>query len=145
MTFTVLRSTGQIFCRKSLSGFVWCFSHDLVGDISSTSYHRYYILFTWLIIFDVKLDCLAVVVFVKFLHCKVAPPSHLFFFLIFKFILFLAVLGLRCGAWASHCGGFSCCRAQALGMQASVVVAHRLSSCGSWVLELRLSSCGAWA
>ena len=28
-----------------------------------------------------------------------------------------------CGAWASHCGGFSCCRAWALG--------HKLSSCGT--------------
>ena len=28
---------------------------------------------------------------------------------------------LRCGAWASHRGGFSCCGAQALGTQASVV------------------------
>ena len=53
---------------------------------------------------------------------------------------------LRCGAWASHCGGFSCCRAQALGMRASVVVARGLSSCGSWALECRPSSCGtrAW-
>ena len=31
----------------------------------------------------------------------------------------------------SHCGGFSCCGAQALGAQASVVVARRLSSCGA--------------
>ena len=38
---------------------------------------------------------------------------------------------LRCGAWASHCGGFSSCRAWALGVQASVVVAHGLSSCGA--------------
>ena len=30
---------------------------------------------------------------------------------------------LRCGARASHCGGFSCCGAQALGARASVVVA----------------------
>ena len=30
---------------------------------------------------------------------------------------------------ASHCGGFSCCRAQALGSLASVVAAHRISSC----------------
>ena len=30
-------------------------------------------------------------------------------------------------SWASHCNGFSCCRAWALGLQASVVVAHRLS------------------
>ena len=26
-----------------------------------------------------------------------------------------------CSAWASHCGGFSCCRAQAAGARASVV------------------------
>ena len=52
---------------------------------------------------------------------------------------------LRCGVWASHCGGFSCCRAQAPGTRASVVVAGGLSSCGSWALERRLSSCGARA
>ena len=52
---------------------------------------------------------------------------------------------LCCGAWASHCSGFSCCRAQALGTQASVVVTHGLRSCGLWALERRLSSCGAWA
>ena len=79
-----------------------------------------------------------------------APASSLFFFFFFKgnFILFiylfLAVLGLRCcmgflslrwagatlhcGARASHCGGFSCCGAWALGVRASAVVAHRLSS-----------------
>ena len=34
--------------------------------------------------------------------------------------------------WASHCGGFSCCRARALGTWASVVATHRLSSCGTW-------------
>ena len=72
------------------------------------------------------------------------------------------MLGLRCSARtfssrgergllfvavhrASHCGGFSCCGAQALGAQASVVEAHRLSSCGSRALERRLSSCGARA
>ena len=40
---------------------------------------------------------------------------------------------LRCGARASHCGGFACCRAQALGAQASEVVVHGLScsaACG---------------
>ena len=30
-------------------------------------------------------------------------------------------------------------------MEASAVVARRLSSCGSEAQELRLSSCGAWA
>ena len=84
-----------------------------------------------------------------------------FFFLFNKFIcFFLAVLGLRCCVQAfsscgkrgllfleraSHCGGFSCCGAWTLGVQASVVVAHGLSSCGSQALERRLSSCGARA
>ena len=44
---------------------------------------------------------------------------------------------IRCGAWASHCGGFSCCRAQALGTWASVVVARGLSSCGARALGAR--------
>ena len=38
---------------------------------------------------------------------------------------------LCCGAQASHCGGFSCCGARALGTRASVVVARSLSSCGA--------------
>ena len=70
------------------------------------------------------------------------------FFLSFSFYYFLAALGLRCCVWAfsscgerglllcggpaSHCGGFSCCGAQALGVWASVVVACGLSSCGAW-------------
>ena len=32
-----------------------------------------------------------------------------------------------CNVWASNCGGFSCCRAQALGTWALVVVARGLS------------------
>ena len=51
---------------------------------------------------------------------------------------------LRCGEWASNCGGFFCCRARALGVRASVVVVRRLSSC-SWALECGLSSCGTRA
>ena len=47
---------------------------------------------------------------------------------------------LRGGVWASHCDGFSCCGAQALGARASVVVARGLSICGSWALERKLSS-----
>ena len=94
---------------------------------------------------------------------NVGPMRAGIFFLINLFIyLFLAVLGpccctpafsscgergllFRCGAWASHCGGFSCCRARALSAWASVVVACGLSSCGSRALERRLSSCGTWA
>ena len=52
---------------------------------------------------------------------------------------------LPCSAQVSHCGGFTCCGAQALGTRASVVVAHSLSSCGSRALEHRLSSCGTRA
>ena len=70
--------------------------------------------------------------------------------------VFIAECGLSLGAasrgysslWCvdfSHCCGFSCCRAWALGTLASVVVARGLSSCGSRALECRLSSCGAWA
>ena len=58
-----------------------------------------------------------------------------------------------CGNWGllsscdapASCAGFSCCEAWGLGMQASVVVACGLGSCGSQALEHRLSSCGAWA
>ena len=102
-----------------------------------------------------------------FLYWSSGGPALLFFFLIylfnFKFIyLFMATLGLcccaqaffscgergatlHCGERSSHYGGFSCCGARALGTWASVVVAHGLSSCGSWALERRLRSCGARA
>ena len=78
----------------------------------------------------------------------------------FKFILFnlsfwpcwvfVAVHGLSLvvvsrGYSSLRCTGFSCCGAQALGMQASVVVAQGLSSCGSRPPEQRLGSCGARA
>ena len=50
---------------------------------------------------------------------------------------------LCCGVQASHCGDFSCCRAQALGAWVSVVVAHRLScsvACGIF-LDQGSNSC----
>ena len=90
--------------------------------------------------------------------------KHLFIYLFIYLLTYLlsAVLGLRCCAQAfSSCGergllfvavrrlliavASLCCRAQAPGMRAAVVVAHGLSSCGSWALERRLSSCGAQA
>ena len=62
-----------------------------------------------------------------------------FFLIIYLFIyfwlhwVFIARVGvtLRCSAQASHYSGFSCCGAWALGSWASVVVARRLSSCGT--------------
>ena len=52
---------------------------------------------------------------------------------------------LHRNAQSSHCGGFSCGGARALGARASVVVARGLSSCGSRALERSFSSCGARA
>ena len=52
---------------------------------------------------------------------------------------------LRRSAQASHCGGFSCFGAQALGAWTSVVAVHGLSSCSTRALERRLSSCGSRA
>ena len=46
---------------------------------------------------------------------------------------------LCCIARASHCSGFSCCRAQALSTQASVVAAHGLRNCGSRAQQLWLA------
>ena len=102
-------------------------------------------------------------------HClEVGPPppscpalsSYLFFSFLKKvFVLFLAVPGLcycvwafsdcsspggllsRYGVRASHCGGFSCCRARALG--ASVVAEHGLNcleACGIF-LDQGLNAC----
>ena len=72
---------------------------------------------------------------------------YLFIYLFLAVLVFVAVcrLSLVAVGGASHCCGFSCCGARALGAQASVVVAPRLSSCGLRALELRLSSCGARA
>ena len=84
--------------------------------------------------------------------CKLCFFVFLFFGCVGSLLLSTGFLQLwragatiRCGAQASHCGGFSCCGARALGAWASVVVAHGLSSCGSRALERRLSSCGTWA
>ena len=73
--------------------------------------------------------------------------------LIYVIYLFLAALGLcccarafsSCGERASHCSGFSCCRARALGTRASGVVARGLWSAGSEVVVHGLScsvACG---
>ena len=72
---------------------------------------------------------------------------------LFNFYLFLAAQGLccsawalyNCGAWASHCDGFSCRGPQALGELASVVAARGLSSFGLPALERWVSSCGTRA
>ena len=52
------------------------------------------------------------------------------------FSKFSSFTTLSCGAQASHCGGFSCCGAQALGTWASVDAAQGLISC--WFSSRRL-------
>ena len=52
---------------------------------------------------------------------------------------------LFCSARASHCGGFSCCGAWALGAQASVAVARGSVVVASQALERRLSTYGTRA
>ena len=77
-------------------------------------------------------------------HC------YFFFFLIFYLLLFwllwvfFAAHGFSssCSAGASHCGGFSFCKAQTVGLRPLVVAAHGVTSYGSQALELWLSSCG---
>ena len=54
-------------------------------------------------------------------------PLHLITYIYHAFF-FLTVLGLPCGSWASHCSGFSCCRAQALGRTCLVASQHVGSS-----------------
>ena len=85
--------------------------------------------------------------------------SFLHISLKFIFIYILAVVGLcccaqafsSCGKWRLllvavlgflHCSGSSCCRAHALGVWASLVAAHGLSSCGLRALECRLKQLG---
>ena len=80
---------------------------------------------------------------VSFLESSLVNSGFILFYFIFWLRwVFVAVRGLSlvvvsggyssCRVRASHCGGFSCCSAQPLGVRASVVVARGLSSCGSW-------------
>ena len=95
----------------------------------------------------------------RILHLFKSLVSFSSFFFFNNFYLFLAVLGLRCctgfllvavsrgysrcGTQAFYCGGFSCCRAQALGHTGFSGCGNGLSSFGSRALERRLNSCGA--
>ena len=73
--------------------------------------------------------------FLKFFGCVGSSLLHAGFLQLHQ-----AGATLRCGARASHCGAFSCCRAWTLGARASVVVSRGLSSCGTWAQLLH----GTW-
>ena len=107
-------------------------------------------------------------IFVLFIYHKfmVRPPSllplkkkiYVFYFYFWLCWIFVAVHGLSLvmaswgysslGARAAHRGSFSHCRAQALGVGASVATAHRLSCGGalrhvgsSWIRDQTHVSC----
>ena len=72
------------------------------------------------------------------------------FFLLYFWVLWIFVAACMLSLVEARllffsCSGFSCCRAQTLGSQVSVVAALGLSSCSSRALDHRLSSCGSWA
>ena len=50
----------------------------------------------------------------------------------------------RCGAWASHCDGFSYCRTLILGAWASVIAECGLRSCGTWGLTAPQHMRSSW-
>ena len=71
------------------------------------------------------------------------PGMSVFFFFISIYVFYFwlcwvfiaarrpSLFATSSGYSSLHCGGFSCCRAQALGAQALVTVARGLRSCGS--------------
>ena len=71
-----------------------------------------------------------------FFFPKCMETEHIFFKIYFwlSCIFVAAWVGatLCCSARASHYGGFSCCRAQALGSWTSVIVVCGVSSCSAW-------------
>ena len=92
---------------------------------------------------EIKIYCCKVLFIYLFVYLFIYFWLHWVFVAAYRLSLVAASRGyssLRCTAFSLRC--FSCCRAQALGVQASVVVARRLSSCGSRALECRLSNCG---
>ena len=81
-------------------------------------------------IYNDKLMCFKIYLFIYFWPRWVFAAAR-------GLSLVAATLGatLHCGARASHCGGFSCCGAWALGTRASVVVVRGFGS-GVWAQQL---------
>ena len=64
--------------------------------------------------FLLKFSCFTIVLVAIVQQRELAIQIHVFP-LFCSFIYLLVALGLCCSVWVSHCDGFSCCRAQALG------------------------------
>ena len=90
--------------------------------------YEYVVFCNWLLLWNV--------IFSGFIHVVVCIMTCSFLFIYFWLHqVFLAASGLSLILVnrATHCRGFSCCRARALGVQTSVVVVHSLSC--SWHVE----------
>ena len=110
------------------------------------AYYIYFFIFLYQNVSSVRADTLKKK---KFMYLF----NWLIYFIFWLWWVFIAILGafsncskwgstLHCSGWASHCNGFSCCKARVLRLAGSVVTAHRLSSCSSLTLEHRLSIWG---
>ena len=78
-----------------------------------------------------------IILFIYFWLCCVFGVA------LWLFSLWWAGATLLCSAQASHCGGFSCCRTQALGCSSSVVAAPGPCSACSVVVVLGVSCSSA--
>ena len=89
---------------------------------------------------------------------EIKKPFFKVYLFIYLFSLCWVFVAARRLSLVAASGGYSSLRCMCFSLQwllllqstgsrceGSVVVAHRLSSCGSWPLECRLSSCGARA
>ena len=113
-----------------------CASKLVYTDIKGTRTHHPKLCLTWVSLVQFKIIIIKTWV-------EVAPYFVLNVFIsLWPCCVFVALRGLSLAVESWFC---SCCRAWALGVQASVVVAPACSSCGSPALERWLSSCGAWA
>ena len=130
----------MVFETVFIRGYYW---NDADGLVDLCIHLSYTLIYEWTkkveVIYVVGMGLLYITFSLFFLI-----DGRLLFFLIYLFYLFLAASGLpllrrglslvrragatlRCGAWASHCGGFSCCGAWAPGAWASVVVGSSLA------------------
>ena len=93
------------------------------------------------------INFLPILIFINLIFYFFNKFIYFYFWLRWVFIAMcrLSLVAASGGYSSLWCAGFSCCRAWALGVRASVVVAHGLSSCGLQALERGLSSCGSWA
>ena len=112
-----LRWTSSLRSLSSTVCSLWCHSSEgaALGMHTATLTHPH----------------LGMTVIIAGLSWTISFPNFTikFFFLIFSFF---GCTGSYCCPRASHCSGFSCCKARAVGTLTSVVATLELRSCGTW-------------